>query len=59
MENKQIAYAYTLVKMLGYEKSLDEFKSDFETIYKSALNNLSGQDQLAKVEAIKNPFVDL
>mgnify|MGYP006976685928 CR=1 FL=1 len=41
MDNKQLANAYAIAKVLGYEKSIDEFKEklhDVEAAYEAQMN---------------------
>lgn len=57
MDNKQIANAYAIAKVLGYDKSVDEFKEKYDQYYSETINDLNSQPVTpAKVEAIQNPF---
>lgn len=57
MDKKQIANAYAIAKLLGYDKSVDEFIKKYDQYYSEAINTLNSRPvELAKVEAIQNPF---
>lgn len=57
MDNQQIARAYAIAKVLGYEKSVDEFKEKYSQYYSETINELNSRlVKLAKVEAVQNPF---
>ena len=57
MDNKQLANAYAIAKVLGYNKSVDEFKEKYDQYYSETINKLNSTPvKLAKVEAMQNPF---
>lgn len=57
MDNKQLANAYAIAKVLGYEKSIDEFKEKYDQYYSEAINDLNSRPvKLAKTEATQNQF---
>ena len=57
MDNKQLANAYAIAKVLGYEKSVDEFKEKYDQYYSKTINILNSKPvELAKVESMQNPF---
>lgn len=57
MDNKQLANAYAIAKVLGYEKSVDEFKEKYDQYYLETINKLNSKPiELAKVEAVQNPY---
>ncbi len=57
MDNKQLANAYAIAKVLGYNKSVDEFKEKYDQYYSETINKLNSTPvKPAKVEAIQNPF---
>lgn len=57
MDNKQLANAYAIAKVLGYEKSIDEFKEKYSQYYSEVINDLNQRPiESAKVEATQNPF---
>lgn len=57
MDNKQLANAYAIAKVLGYEKSVEIFKEELAKVYDETLKELNSKPiELAKVEAMKNPF---
>ena len=41
MDNKQLANAYAIAKVLGYEKSVDEFKEKYDQYYSKTINILN------------------
>ena len=57
MDNKQLANAYAIANVLGYEKSLDDFTEKYDQYYSKTSNILNSKPvELAKVEAVQNPF---
>lgn len=57
MDNKQIAVAYSTAKLLGCEKSIDDFKKEIKPIFDETINELNSQPiEPSKVEAGINPF---
>lgn len=57
MDNKQLANAYAIAKIMGYKKSVDDFKPEYEKIYNETINELNSRPvELAKVEAVENPL---
>lgn len=57
MDSKQLANAYAIAKVLGYEKSVDDFKEKYDQYYSETINILNSKPvKLAKVEAVQNPF---
>ena len=57
MDNKQLANAYAIAKVLGYDKSVDEFKEEYDQYYSKTINELNSKPvELAKVEAVQNPY---
>lgn len=57
MDNKQLSNAYAIAKVLGYEKSIDEFKEKYDQYCSEAINDLNSRPvKLAKTEATQNPF---
>ena len=57
MDNKQLSNAYAIAKVLGYEKSIDEFKEKYDQYYSETINDLNSRPvKLAKTEATQNPF---
>lgn len=57
MENKQLASAYAIAKVLGYDKSVDDFKEKYGQYYSETINELNSKPvNPAKVEAVQNPF---
>ena len=49
MDNKQLANAYAIAKVLGYEKSFEEFISEYSQYYDETYKKL--QSELPKNEA--------
>lgn len=57
MDNKQKVSMYALAKVLGYEKSLDDFISEYSQYYEEAVKEFSSKPiEPAKIEAVKNPM---
>ena len=57
MDTKQLANAYSIAKVMGYSKSIDDFQEEYEKIFKETINELNSRPvKLAKVEAVENPF---
>lgn len=57
MDNKQLANAYAIAKVLGYDKSVDEFKEKYDQYYLETINELNSTPvKQAKVEVMQNPF---
>ena len=60
MDNKQLANAYAIAKVLGYEKSVDEFKEKYDQYYSKTINILNSKPVMpAKAEATKIRFVQI
>lgn len=57
MDNKQLASAYSIAKVLGYDKTVDDFQEKYGQYYSETINELNSKPvNPAKVEAVKNPF---
>lgn len=57
MDNKQIASAYAVAKILGYKESFDNFKAEYSKIYNETIKELNPQPiENGKVDATANPF---
>ena len=57
MDNKQLANAYAIAKVLGYEKSVEIFKEELAKVYDETLKELNSKPIIpAKAEATKNPL---
>lgn len=57
MDNKQLANAYSIAKVMGYQKPIDDFKEEYQKVYAETINELNSRPvEPAKVEAIQNPF---
>lgn len=56
LSNEQLASAYAIAKVLGYELSFDEFQKEYPTYYEETFKSLNSNSQLAKCEAIPRPY---
>ena len=43
MDNKQLANAYAIAKVLGYEKSVEIFKEELAKVYDETLKELNSK----------------
>ena len=60
MDNKQKANAYAIAKVLGYEKSIDEFIQEYSQYYEKTIKELNSRPfELGKAEAIENPLKNM
>ena len=51
MENKQVANAYAVSKILGCDKSFDDFEKEYSQYYNQAIEELSSRPvETSKVE---------
>lgn len=58
MTSKEYASAYSIAKICGFSGTLDDFKNLYDQYYSEIIESLSeGEPQLAKVEAVANPFI--
>lgn len=57
MDSEQIASAYAVAKIMGYEKSVDDFEAECEPIYKEAYSLvLQKRNKPGEADAAVNPF---
>lgn len=57
MDSEQVASAYAVAKIMGYEKSVDDFEAEYEPIFKEARSSiLQKRNKPAPVDAVPNPF---
>lgn len=57
MDNNQLAIAYATSKVLGYEKSIDDFENELLEIYSKTIKELNSRPtKSGKAEATENPF---
>lgn len=57
MSNKELANAFAIAKVCGFDKSIDEFQKMYSQYYNEAIKELNSKPiETAKVTATKNPF---
>ena len=56
MDNKQKANTYAIAKVLGYEKSVEDFIKEYSQYYDETYNKLQSELPKNTVSATKNPF---
>lgn len=57
MDNQKKASLYAVAKVLGYEKSLDDFISEYSKHYDEAIKELNAKPvEPAKVKAVPSPY---
>lgn len=57
LDNKQLAHDYAIAKILGYDKSVNEFKEKYDQYYSETISELNSKPvEIAKVAPVKNPF---
>lgn len=56
MDNKQKANAYAIAKVLGYEKSVEDFIKEYSQYYDETYNKLQSELPKNTASAIENPF---
>lgn len=56
MDIKQKANAYAIAKVLGYQKSVEDFTKEYSQYYDEAYEKLQSKLEPNKVEVTQNPF---
>lgn len=54
MDNKQLADRYAVVKLLGYQRNIEQFKTEYRKYYDEFMSTIDNKP--AKAEVASNPF---
>lgn len=56
MDDKQKASSFAIAKVLGYDKSFEQFIKEYSQYYDETLQKLKENMPKNTVEAVQNPF---
>lgn len=56
MDNNQNASSYAIAKVLGYNKSFEQFIEEYSQYYEETLQSIKSQTPTNTVQATQNPF---